>query len=365
MSYKSLIVTCLVSGSLLGGVISHAEDEDKPIIKVTSINKKILSLDDKVDGLKNDLLNGDLSKESDISKFKDDVMSLADDLMKDQEKLSKKIEDEKKSLKKNKESLSALARSTQVNQPKSSFVSQLVSGESIGDIISNLTGQKDISDAQKDKVDAIDKQTKELEKMSKELEDSQSKLEELKAVSLVLDEEMSILKTEDAIKKEEDEKKARELEEQQLLSKQTVATTVESLSEDVVIEVVDDSTPVPTNKTGNSVVDEAMKYVGVPYVWGGKDPSGFDCSGFTSYVYRQATGKEIGGWTVPQESVGVRISTSEAVAGDLLFWGGSGGTYHVAISLGNGEYIHAPSPGQSVKVQNSDYFAPDFGVRVS
>ena len=90
---------------------------------------------------------------------------------------------------------------------------------------------------------------------------------------------------------------------------------------------------------GAAIVAEAYKYIGTPYVWGGKDPSGFDCSGFTRYVYLQVTGRDIGGWTVPQESAGTKISVSQAKAGDLLFWGSAGGTYHVAISLGGGQYI--------------------------
>ena len=113
---------------------------------------------------------------------------------------------------------------------------------------------------------------------------------------------------------------------------------------------------------GSAIVAEAYKYIGVPYVWGGKDPSGFDCSGFTSYVYKQVTGRDIGGWTVPQESAGVKISVSQAKAGDLLFWGSPGGTYHVAIALGGGQYIHAPQPGESVKVGSVQWFAPDFAV---
>ena len=113
---------------------------------------------------------------------------------------------------------------------------------------------------------------------------------------------------------------------------------------------------------GSAIVAEAYKYIGVPYVWGGKDPSGFDCSGFTSYVYKQVTGRDIGGWTVPQESAGAKISVSQAKAGDLLFWGSPGGTYHVAIALGGGQYIHAPQPGESVKVGSVQWFAPDFAV---
>lgn len=105
--------------------------------------------------------------------------------------------------------------------------------------------------------------------------------------------------------------------------------------------------PTLSAPTGD-VVSIAAKYIGVPYVWGGKTPSGFDCSGFTSYVFREAYGIEIGGYTVPQENSGTQIAVSSAQAGDLIFWGSRGATYHVAIYVGGGQYIHAPAPGQTV-----------------
>lgn len=122
--------------------------------------------------------------------------------------------------------------------------------------------------------------------------------------------------------------------------------------------------PPASSGTGAAILAEAAKHIGKPYVWGAKGPDTFDCSGFTSYVYRVAAGREIGGWTVPQESAGTQISVSQAVAGDLLFWGSRGGTYHVAISTGGGNYIHAPAPGQNVTYGSSAYFAPDFAVRM-
>ncbi len=121
----------------------------------------------------------------------------------------------------------------------------------------------------------------------------------------------------------------------------------------------------PASSTGSAVVAEAMKHLGAPYVWGAKGPDSFDCSGFTHYVYQVATGKEIGGWTVPQESAGTQISVDQAQAGDLLFWGAPGATYHVAISLGNGQFIQAPAPGQSVSISSVADFAPSFAVRVN
>ena len=97
----------------------------------------------------------------------------------------------------------------------------------------------------------------------------------------------------------------------------------------------------------------------------GKTPSGFDCSGFTAYVFREAYGIEIGGWTGSQQYAGSQISVGQAQAGDLLFWGPKGSPYHVAISLGNGQYIHAPDEGGFVEVNSTQYFTPSFAVRVA
>lgn len=123
----------------------------------------------------------------------------------------------------------------------------------------------------------------------------------------------------------------------------------------------------PSVPSGNygSVAEAAKAYLGVPYVWGGTTPAGFDCSGLTSYVYRQVTGKDIGRVTTAQENAGTRIPLSQAQAGDLVFFGPAGATYHVGIYLGDGTFIHAPQPGESVKITPIQYYTPDFAVRVA
>ncbi|MEK2457619.1 C40 family peptidase, partial [Tetragenococcus halophilus] len=124
-----------------------------------------------------------------------------------------------------------------------------------------------------------------------------------------------------------------------------------------------EETPEPSaNADSSAILAEAQKHMGTPYVWGGRTPDGFDCSGFTQYVYKQVTGKDIGGYTVPQENAGPQISASQAKPGDLLFWGSKGSTYHVAISMGGSSFIHAPKPGDTVKVGDTQYFTPDFAV---
>lgn len=113
-----------------------------------------------------------------------------------------------------------------------------------------------------------------------------------------------------------------------------------------------------------AVLNEANKYLGVPYVWGGKTPSGFDCSGLVQYVFKQATGKDVWAPTTNQEYLGTEASLSALQAGDLLFFGNRGATYHVAIYIGNGQYIHAPQPGENVKIGNMKWFAPSFARRI-
>ncbi|BCA84723.1 hypothetical protein EsVE80_02460 [Enterococcus saigonensis] len=126
-------------------------------------------------------------------------------------------------------------------------------------------------------------------------------------------------------------------------------------------EIPKPSIPAPS---GGGVIGYAQQFIGVPYVWGGKDPSGFDCSGFVGYVYLHAAGRNIGTYTVAQESAGTIIPVSQAQPGDLYFWGSPGSSHHVAIAMGGGQYIHAPQPGQSVTISSVSYFAPQFAVRM-
>jgi cell wall-associated NlpC family hydrolase len=124
----------------------------------------------------------------------------------------------------------------------------------------------------------------------------------------------------------------------------------------------------PTNTTAvqRAIVEEAFKHIGAPYVWGARGPSSFDCSGLTQFVYLRATGHNIGAWTGEQQYAGTHIPVSQAQPGDLLFWGPSTGvTHHVAIYIGDGKFIHAPQPNDSVRVTSISDFTPDFAVRVN
>ena len=98
------------------------------------------------------------------------------------------------------------------------------------------------------------------------------------------------------------------------------------------------------------VMKVARNQKGDPYVSGGSGPNAFDCSGLTSYVYKQATGKSLVHSSSGQLRQVDRISRKQARPGDLVFMYGSGGVYHVSIYAGKGQILHASRPGTNVKV---------------
>ncbi|MDV7687382.1 peptidoglycan-binding protein [Oenococcus oeni] len=142
------------------------------------------------------------------------------------------------------------------------------------------------------------------------------------------------------------------------LSKTNVTTTTAS-------QVSQTSTT--STSTAQAVVNLAIQLSkeNIPYVWGGSTTAGFDCSGLVSYVYQHAAGITLPHYTVSQESYVSKHSVSQAKPGDLLFWGSAGATYHVAIYIGNNQYVAAPEPGMNVEVETiSSYFMPSFAGTV-
>jgi peptidoglycan DL-endopeptidase CwlO len=103
----------------------------------------------------------------------------------------------------------------------------------------------------------------------------------------------------------------------------------------------------PPGKYGG-VVGIAMQYLGVPYVYGGSSPSGFDCSGFVMYVFAQI-GVSLPHNAAAQYGYGMPVSQDQLQPGDLVFFNGLG---HVGIYIGGGQFIHAPHTGDVVKISS-------------
>lgn len=129
-------------------------------------------------------------------------------------------------------------------------------------------------------------------------------------------------------------------------------------------QIVNSNTTQSTSGNSAAIIALAQQLVAqnIPYVWGGGTPStGFDCSGLVSYVFKNAAGISLPHSSVEQEMYTQKKSVSQAQPGDLLFWGTPGASYHVAIYIGNNQYIAAPKPGLNVRVETiSPNFLPSF-----
>lgn len=117
---------------------------------------------------------------------------------------------------------------------------------------------------------------------------------------------------------------------------------------------------VASSGDGSSVVATANQYIGSRYIYGGTAPSGFDCSGFTSYVYKKY-GVSLSRTAAGQYSNGVAVSKGELQPGDLVMFGKSG-INHVGIYIGGGKMIHAANPSRGVTTDtiNSGYYGTNY-----
>lgn len=117
------------------------------------------------------------------------------------------------------------------------------------------------------------------------------------------------------------------------------------------------------NGSTASAVATAQSMIGVPYVWSGNTPSGFDCSGLVQYAYGLSSSYRT---TYQQANLGTHnYDIDNAQSGDLYFWGSDSAPYHVAIATGNGNYIQAPAPGQNVQTGNINWYTPSYYISMN
>jgi cell wall-associated NlpC family hydrolase len=122
----------------------------------------------------------------------------------------------------------------------------------------------------------------------------------------------------------------------------------------------------PASSVGAEAVQVAMGELGVPYVWGGASPSGFDCSGLTMWVYAQL-GIHLDHFTGSQWNAGPHVARDQLAPGDLVFF--EPGIGHVGIYIGNNDFIEAPHTGAFVQISSlsNSWYAAEYqgAVRVT
>ena len=134
------------------------------------------------------------------------------------------------------------------------------------------------------------------------------------------------------------------------------------VSSDYVAQV--DASVAASSGKGSQIAQYALQYVGCPYVYGGSSPSGFDCSGFTTYVLKHF-GYTVGRTASSQMDYGTSVSKSQLQPGDLVFFNSGNSSKratHVGIYTGNGQFVHASTSttGVIISDMNSSWYASTF-----
>ena len=370
-------------------VIENQKKYDEYTKKIDEITGKIIAFNAEIEPLIEKIDNNNAQMEEikvEIKNTEVEIESAKEDIAKQEEVLGKRVRELYKS------------------GGQTSYIMLLFSAESFNDLISKIESTnrlvkidkeivKELKDKQENldtKVKSLDEKSKEIQAINEENKKSLADLEEKKA-------EQQKLADEAAAEQAEFEKEFLVVSERTLVEYQfsviadskssidslrSAITQLRSIRDtqiksSIVVEEINEqieiaksrveeleakeaaSNTIDANRgeissTGNGIVDFAYQYLGAPYVWGATGPTSFDCSGFTSFVYANAAGIDITRTTYSQMGVGTPVSYSELQPGDLVFtYGGD----HVGIYVGGGQYVHAPMPGQGVKVGNiTDFY---------
>lgn len=367
-------------------VIENQKKYDELTQKIEDINDQIYALNGEIEPLVQTIE----SNNTQMEQIKVEV-----------ENTQKEIETAKEEIAKTEEVLGKRVRELYKSGGQSSYIMLLFSAESFNDLISKIESTSRLvsidkkivkeleekQDSLNDKITSLDEKNNELTKINEETKKSLSELETKKA-------EQKTLVAQVQAEQDEFEREFLSVSERTLVQAQysvieSSSSSIDDLNSaisqlrsirdgqlksDIVKEEVNAKIEAAQAKiselqaaidaantaskpnrgdltvsaTGNAIVDYAYKFLGTPYQWGGTTPSGFDCSGFTQYVFKNAAGVSLPRTTYDQINVGVAVSYNDLQPGDLVF----PHTGHVGIYVGGGQMIHAPSTGDVVKVSS-------------
>ena len=253
-------------------------------------------------------------------------------------------------------------RDLYINGEGDSTLEVLLGSSSLDDVIARLDAIKRVSSQDSHILRTVKQYRKEVETRRAKLQDARTDQAQIvseqaaqkQSIESTLAEQNRLLAS---VKDEIAEMRAEEQRRQAALAEQAraqaqaaqlaaLASAQQTYDDAVVVPTYD--ADLPAARYGG-VVGIALQYLGIPYVWGGSSPStGFDCSGFTSYVYAQV-GVSLPHHAASQYSMGTPVSYDQLAPGDLVFFSGLG---HVGIYIGGGQFVHAPHTGDVVRISS-------------
>ncbi|WP_312575118.1 NlpC/P60 family protein [Clostridium sp.] len=370
------------------GVIAYANPFDSQVSeknneyksaqeKVDEINSKIQKLDNEISNIiiEIDETNGKIAKtEDEIESTKENVKQTEDNMVEEEDLFNQRM------------------RAMYMNG-MDSYVEVILNSEGVSDLVSRVENVKEIISYDKELMTELTNKKVALEKQKSELEDKKAELVVLKEGNDNKRKDLEVMKeshnkefevakaektkAEDELKAAQGKQSAFNTEQDRIAEQQRIAEQ-ERIAEQQRIAAEQEANNKPSrgggydegnyeepsgggtsapSASGQAIVDYAYSFLGIDYVWGGNDPSGFDCSGLTQYVYNHF-GIDITRTTYTQIGQGSYVSRDQLVPGDLVFFGYNGSPDHVGIYIGGNQYLHAPQTGEVVKVSpmtRSDY----------
>lgn len=230
-----------------------------------------------------------------------------------------------------------------------SYTSIILESESFGDFVSRIENIRTVIKFDKKVADEFEATKKELDEKQQSLNKTKDEL-----VNLQLENKQKLDKI--IVTKESQNKLMAELKSKESLLEGQISKTQISVNKSITkVYEIRKSAPKYTPSRGSAVISDnaviayASNFLGTPYLWGGTTPSGFDCSGFTQYVYAHF-GISVGRTTFDQINDGVQVSRDNLQAGDLVFFGTFENPHHMGMYIGDNNYIHAPHTGDVIKI---------------
>lgn len=304
-----------------------AEEKENIEIKIQNFDVQIEELMDKIEENKNKIL-----------KTEEEIKSIQLEV----EETEQKVEEER-------DLMDNRLRSV-YKSGSNQYLSILLGSKNFGDFITRVESIKRIAEYDKKLIDSFQEKVDKLNDVEKNLSDTKAELVALKEAD---GNRLATIKN----SMSEQKKLIEELNEKEKLYASRVTEAQRTVDSTIAkIQQIRKATPkyVPSRGAApisdNAIIAYASNFLGTPYLWGGTRPdTGFDCSGFTQYVFAHF-GVRLGRTTRDQIHDGYAVSKSELQVGDLVFFGSNGVPNHMGIYAGDNTYIHSPQTGDVVKI---------------